>query len=167
MNRDQTYEQVVANMKANIRYLLSKGGISQSAVSTLSGVNKSILNRWAMDETYPGPSFKMIYYVVQTLNVNFNEFLYTRMEDKDNSASSSMILPESSDELLALRLFKALDGYEQDTVIRMLQCLVSSTQTSDRELRDAVIPEALEIKSTTTRTRASGKRVNRRQNQKI
>ncbi len=126
MNRNLTLEQIRANMRNNLHYLMKKGSMSLSSLSAISGASKQILARWVSDIDYTEPSLKFILSVVKTLDVNIEDFLYTDMSDIENNITEYEPKPNNKDDALALGMFQALNSFDRDTVLRTLHCFVSS-----------------------------------------
>ena len=106
MNRNLTLEQIRANMRNNLHYLMKKGSMSLSSLSAISGASKQILARWVSDIDYTEPSLKFILSVVKTLDVNIEDFLYTDMSDIENNITEYEPKPNNKDEMISLRMLQ-------------------------------------------------------------
>ena len=123
MNTGISYEEIRANMRKNLSYIMRKEHLSYRSVGTLSGVDAAILCRWATQRDYCGPSFRAIASVLQALGTNFNAFCYTDMEERERSGDSYSNDFTGDEAAEYLSDFLALSDFDRVTVIRVMRAL--------------------------------------------
>ena len=131
-------DNAVLNTRNNLRYLLSEGHLSISALASLMRMSKAFVSRWLTGDSTP--SLKAVIAVCQIFDVKMDEFCLTDMTSgREERVNVGDITPEDSDEALVLAMFRSTSSFNKETVIRTLQAMCSSSQ-STIDLTQSVFP---------------------------
>lgn len=139
MITNYSFESVLETTRRNLAYLIHSGNLSVSALADIVGVSKAYISRWISGgENGSVPSLKLICEVCRAFEISMDQLCLTDLSNPNERCVES-IVPKNTDEALALSMFSSLCTYDQDTVLRVLQSMLSNSSHATVEFDASVL----------------------------